>query len=618
MDTLYLAWKGSGDDAWMQSHLDQAKRALDYSITEPARWSTKYDLLKRGYTIDSWDFQPNDKYLVRFPMGSQQQIDPQRTKFVIFFGDNTGYAHACDQLAEMLEHAGRPRQAVVLRERASGIRDRLNKIAWNGHFYTHHIEIDPTVQRKLGADENTQIAMSNMYSLNRGVTQQQAAAIVETYENLREHLPPGSPGEWYAVYPPYTKGFQAEDAEWQYMNGGVQAHAAAELARGALEHGFENYGANILARLDALGRQYNHKLYFAYTGAFPPPPPRPRYQPLDISAIANMSLLDRSSTATVSWMHDKNGNDMRNLPTGAQRLAGIDFHIPQPREPGAPVAAAVSATDKALPDRISVPVGRKAAAVYLLHAASQVGPSKIGAVLRFEYTDGTFRAVYLAQAKHFASTWFPSLNAPDAGVAWGGPNALCGDTGVYWAAIANPFPDRTIARFTFSAAEDGAIYALLGVTLADRTPWSAANPISFGGPDNWSAGLVAYALTEGLAGVKDEATAFRSVELSPRWAAANVRHARVTLRYPASRGYVSYEYWDDLQSHSLRLIATGDATQCRLRFLLPQTAHGIQQVKVDGRPVVSRLEQIEHSKYAVTTVPLIKPVEVTISYTVNR
>ena len=56
VDALYLAWKGSGDDAWMASHLDAAQRALDYSVTDPARFSTRFQLLKRAYTIDSWDF----------------------------------------------------------------------------------------------------------------------------------------------------------------------------------------------------------------------------------------------------------------------------------------------------------------------------------------------------------------------------------------------------------------------------------------------------------------------------------------------------------------------------------------------------------------------------------
>ena len=82
--------------------------------------------------IDSWDFQPRDKYLVPFRFGIGQTIDPARTKFTIFFGDNTAYAHACDQLAEMLNQAGRTAEAGQYSERARQIRTRLDALAWNG------------------------------------------------------------------------------------------------------------------------------------------------------------------------------------------------------------------------------------------------------------------------------------------------------------------------------------------------------------------------------------------------------------------------------------------------------------------------------------------------------
>jgi hypothetical protein len=265
VDALYLAWQGSGDDVWMNAHLDAAKKALDYSVTDPARFSTRFQLLKRAYTIDSWDFQPRDKYLVPFRFGIGQTIDPARTKFTIFFGDNTAYSHACDQLAAMLTRAGRAAEGNQYSARARQIRARLDALAWNGHFYTHHIEEDPTVVRDYGVPENEQLALSNAYSLNRGVSDAQAAAIIASYQHLRDHLPPGSPGEWYSVYPPYDRGFDTDNGRWQYMNAGVHIHVAGELARGALERGFESYGADILLRVAALGHAHDNKLYFAYT-----------------------------------------------------------------------------------------------------------------------------------------------------------------------------------------------------------------------------------------------------------------------------------------------------------------------------------------------------------------
>ena len=57
VEGVYFAWKSTANDAWMGRQLDAAVRAMDYSFTDRARFSTKYGLVKRGYTIDTWDFQ---------------------------------------------------------------------------------------------------------------------------------------------------------------------------------------------------------------------------------------------------------------------------------------------------------------------------------------------------------------------------------------------------------------------------------------------------------------------------------------------------------------------------------------------------------------------------------
>jgi hypothetical protein len=614
VDTLYLAWKAEGDDTWMTSHLEQAKKALDYSITDKARWSEKDQLLKRGYTIDSWDFQPNDKYLVPFRMGDRQQIDPERTKFVIFFGDNTAYAHACDQLAEMLARAGKADEARAYRERGATIRKRLDALAWNGKYYVHHVEEDSTVVRDLGVDEKTQLAMSNLYSLNRGITDAQAVSILETYQNLRAHLPNRSPGEWYSAYPPYEKGFGSDNGRWQYMNAGVHAHAAGEAARGAFEHGFEAYGADTLVRLRDLANRTGGKLAFAYTGAWDPAPPTPAFVPVDLSRYANMDIAGESKDGVPAWMFRTDGNDMRNLPTGEQTFAGIPFKIADPGTNGRRVAIGVSAANQGLPPRAVLPLGKTAKALYLLHASDSVGASNVAAALRFEYADGSSRTQYLVKGRHLSNSWFPALAGPDAGVAWRGANGACGDVGIFWSAIANPDPDKTIARLVFLASEEGATYGLVGLTLADRLPYREAPAVSFGGPDNWSAALVMDALMEGLAGVRDDDTAYRIVRLSPRWTAGNTSEVVVTARYAASNGYVHYRFEHDPASRKIGLQATGNAEKCRLRILLPPGAQAVEQAAIDKQPATPAVERVHESAYAVFDVSLASPVSVELRY----
>jgi hypothetical protein len=56
IEGLYYTWKATGDDQWMMGSLDNALKALEYSTSDPYRWSDKYKLVKRGFTIDTWDF----------------------------------------------------------------------------------------------------------------------------------------------------------------------------------------------------------------------------------------------------------------------------------------------------------------------------------------------------------------------------------------------------------------------------------------------------------------------------------------------------------------------------------------------------------------------------------
>jgi hypothetical protein len=243
---IWQHWKASGDNEWMKGNLECARRALDYCVTDTLKWSKRFKLLKRPYCIDSWDFQVDDEYTPEAPLSPTMVVVPGKTKFGIFFGDNTGYYAACNQLAEMLEYAGKPDDAAKYRSRGREILDRLISLSWNGKYFTHFIDEDASVKRNLGVDEKLQIAQGNMYSLNRGLPHEMNKAIINTYLDLKTRLPEGSPGEWYAIYPPFEKGFGIHDEKWQYMNGGVAGHAIGEMARGAYENGFEEYASGVM------------------------------------------------------------------------------------------------------------------------------------------------------------------------------------------------------------------------------------------------------------------------------------------------------------------------------------------------------------------------------------
>ena len=65
----------------------------------------KFGLLKRGLTIDTWDFLCDSEAVL--VGGDIMAIDLEKTHFGIFFGDNTGLIAGCRYLAEMLDYAER-------------------------------------------------------------------------------------------------------------------------------------------------------------------------------------------------------------------------------------------------------------------------------------------------------------------------------------------------------------------------------------------------------------------------------------------------------------------------------------------------------------------------------
>jgi hypothetical protein len=599
VNTIYQCWQADANNEWMENNLLSASKALDYTMNDPARWSKRFGLLKRVYTIDSWDFAVEDEYMPDLGITNSMMIDPVKSKFGIFFGDNTGYISACYELAEMMEHAGKAPEATIYRSRGDQIKERLDKLSWNGKYFTHFIEEDSTVKRHLGVDEKSQIAQGNAYSLNRDISGHQSKAIIESYLNLKSNLPPGSPGEWYAIYPPFQKGFSKHDAVWQYMNGGVGGHVAGELARGAYANGYEKYGTDILNRLFELGKKYDGKIYFAYTGSFPPPPAAPVYQPLDLKTFVNMDNWITDSKETLPWMNsDREGDDFRNLPVGEQVFSGIRFNVIDAAINNRKSVVAVSKS-KGFPSFVEIPVNNTAACVYLLHTSGKPASENVAGAIIFLYEDGSSKTNYIINGKELVYWWFSRLKTDYSGIAWYGKNKVSEGIGLSWCAINNPDPDKKIAKLIIKAPEGNSIYTVFAITISNQEHYVPVIPVSFGGPDNWAAATAMAALVEGLAGVKNKpgTQAFSNPVISPRWVTTDADSVNVTIRYAASKGYTAYQFINNAEKKQIRLIAAGSGKYINYHILLPDKIDSVKNVSLNNKNISFRVLKMENSRY---------------------
>lgn len=255
IEGVYRAWQATADDAWMRGQIQAMERALAYIRSHPQRWDTHYQLVKRAFTVDTWDFEYGPPTISPDGKVAPRHWFDANTRWNIFHGDNTGYANSMELLARMYERLGNGERAAYWRHEAAGILERLNKIAWNGRFFRHMVHITPIVVP--GVDEEQQLSLSNAYAINRtGVDESQKQAIIAEYH--RRYLEHGTHfSEWFSIDPPFPADSLSTAAGWgkqpgEYVNGGLMPLVGGELARGALTHGAETYGFDILQRYYSL------------------------------------------------------------------------------------------------------------------------------------------------------------------------------------------------------------------------------------------------------------------------------------------------------------------------------------------------------------------------------
>ncbi len=601
IEGLYYTWKATGDNDWMSRYLDTALQAVRYSTSDVYRWSEKYKLLKRGYTIDTWDFQHRED-IAR--SGSSMKVDPEQTIFGVMFGDNTGMIASCRYLAEMLGVHGRDADAQSMQDLASDLEQRLNDLAWNGKFFTHHVSEQPDIKRDCGGtDENAQVVQSNAYSLNRGIAHDKCVGIIKAYQAIREEMPATSAGEFYSCYPPFDKGFGHND--WNYMNGGVTTICGGELAHGAFEHGFEAYGVDILQRLLDWTERLDGYLHCCLKGKLSEPVAT-NWDPIDCTAVANVDFTAARADhdATVPAWTSEGDNDMRGLPTGAHIFEGIPFSVINPAENASKACIGLAQREGYAPSA-RLAIGKHATSVYFLHTMSGAAAEPLGSCV-FHYADGSHVTQYVNVGKQVQSWFMPAPNSAFVGgngagkrpahlrVAWQGANGTFENVGMFVYGWNNPHPEKEIADIEFLCAEHQAFWFIAGVTVSDQTVRFEEGPVSYGIPDMWGSAAVVYALLEGLAGIVDDGVAFDRVRLSPRWDAADIDEVTASAVYPSSKGYCRYQYMRDKNNLTLRVAGNGEQLSCAL--LLP-AGRSVKRLRCNGIAQEPRVHSVEASLY---------------------
>lgn len=597
IEGLYYTWKALGDDIWLNKHIDKAVKAVDFTINSPYYWSDKFRLLRRPFTVDIWDFQPRED--AQISGGDIMGYILGKTRTGIHFGDNIAFSNACHQLSEMLIHLEKNDEADRIKKLGTDIRARIDKLAWQGDYYLHHIPEDPDIDRDLGVEQSEQVSLSNALSLNRGLEHNKCVSIIRQYQAIREKMPDSSPGEWYTIYPP----FGAEKfgrPQWQYMNGGVTPIVAGELARGAFEHGFEEYGVSILRRLYQLAQLKDNCLKGCYRGAMPAYPER-NFTIIDMKDYMNTSKTAGNKGSVPGWI-GSGKDDFRNLPAGRRNFHEIPFELIDPEINNEKTCLVLSG-DTRFTEKVIIPVEGKHASLYLLHTATS---NPVAGSVKITYEDDSIHHHYVSSANSgsgdFSHWWYPELKEtrgriPTAVIWWRGPSTEVKDVGLSAFGLNNPYPEKAIKNIVLENEDKGIKWAVFGLTLSDH-PVFFMPDIESTIPDHWASAHVVYGLVEGLVGIQDGGVAFNKAVIAPRWEAAGKRDVKATAKYEASGGYVSYKYRYLEKENKMLVEFTGNSENTVVKVLIPKDKI-LKGVYCDREICRYDLEHVENSDYAV-------------------
>ncbi len=285
-DVEYLVVEGAmyqyrttGDNEWLCRVLPRLEKSIEYMLSDDKRFDAEHGLVKRPFTIDTWDFTYDPTNNAK--SAEDRRINPD-TPMSIMHGDNSGVYQAMLQLAWFNRRLGREEKATEWESKAAVLRENMFKHLWNGNFFIHQLHLGHD-----GADnlENVRLSLSNTYDINRGVTDtEQSRKIIEEY--MRRRKTTDLFAEWFTVDPPYENfiGYTAGE----YVNGAVSPFTAGELAKAAFQNGYEEYGYDIIKRFMELVER-DGTSYFLY---FPDSAPQADRGPSAWGAAALISAID--------------------------------------------------------------------------------------------------------------------------------------------------------------------------------------------------------------------------------------------------------------------------------------------------------------------------------------
>lgn len=196
-------------------------------------------------------------------------------------------------------------------------------------------------------------------------------------------------------------------------------------------------------------------------------------RPLDLRSAANRShMVGGPDGGAGGWLGKGPDYDLRDLPLGLQRFAGVAFALLDPRDHGGRSIVMLRGTREGLldlPERITVGAGFAAGEVCFLHAlpypAARFGDRV--ATYRVRFADGGTAEIPVRYRVNIGS-WLDDPISIEHEVAWAGRTRAGIEARLSMLCWTNPDPARSIVALDLEAAGGETAPAVFAVTALDR------------------------------------------------------------------------------------------------------------------------------------------------------
>lgn len=191
-------------------------------------------------------------------------------------------------------------------------------------------------------------------------------------------------------------------------------------------------------------------------------------RPLELRSAFNREFRDQhAGDGSGGWTDQGAENDLRLLPTGKQRLGGIEFSIINPKENGNRSCLVLGGGERfKLPKQAEAKQSEQHSGKYLslLHALAWPENKLVG-TLQVVYSDGTSTSIPVHGGKDVDNWWMPQ-NCPNGTVVWTGenPSSL---VGLYCTSFQiEPKPVKSL----IFEARGRSVWGIVAASLHDECP----------------------------------------------------------------------------------------------------------------------------------------------------